>query len=83
MGMPQPFMTTINAGANVSKGHMLWNAGRVISDYLEEHVDELVKGKTVLELGAGAGLPGLVCAIKGASQVLFSYATSKDTMRTN
>jgi nicotinamide N-methyltransferase len=29
-----------------------------------------VKGKTVLELGAGGGLPSLVCAINGASQVV-------------
>ena len=37
---------------------------------MEEHADELVKGKSVLELGAGAGLPSLVCAINGASQVV-------------
>jgi nicotinamide N-methyltransferase len=42
----------------------------VISTYLEEHSNELVKGKTVLELGAGAGLPSLVCALNGASQVV-------------
>lgn len=42
-------------------GHYLWNAGRVISSYLESH-PELVRGKKVLELGAGAGLPSLVCA---------------------
>ncbi|POS82552.1 hypothetical protein EPUL_005155 [Erysiphe pulchra] len=42
-------------------GHYLWNAGRVISSYLELHPG-LVRGKKVLELGAGAGLPSLVCA---------------------
>jgi nicotinamide N-methyltransferase len=42
----------------------------VISTYLEEHADKLVKGKTVLELGAGAGLPSLVCALNGAYQVV-------------
>jgi len=57
-------------GHNPLWGHYLWNAGRTISDYLEEHSDDLVKGKTVLELGAGAGLPSLVCAINGASQVV-------------
>ncbi|KAF2278777.1 uncharacterized protein EI97DRAFT_218916 [Westerdykella ornata] len=53
-----------------SKGHHLWNAGRTISHYLEEHADDLVRGKTVLELGAGAGLPSLVCALNGAAQVV-------------
>lgn len=29
-----------------------------------------MKGKIILELGAGAGLPSLVCALTGASQVV-------------
>lgn len=48
----------------------MWNAGRTTSTYLEERAEELVKNKTVLELGAGAGLPSLVCALKGAAQVV-------------
>ena len=51
------------------QGHHLWNAGKVVSNYLEEHAEELVQGKDVLELGAGAGLPSLTCAIKGAETV--------------
>ncbi|KAJ4376181.1 Protein N-terminal and lysine N-methyltransferase efm7 [Neocucurbitaria cava] len=57
-------------GHNPLWGHFLWNAGRTISAYLEERSGELVKGKTVLELGAGAGLPSLVCALSGASQTV-------------
>ncbi len=49
---------------------MLWNAGRVVSDYLQEQAQDLARGRDVLELGAGAGLPGLVCAIGGAKKVL-------------
>ncbi|KAK3173963.1 hypothetical protein Dsin_032977 [Dipteronia sinensis] len=52
------------------KGHLLWNAAQVIAIYLEDNVDDLVKSKTVLELGAGAGLPSLVCAVLGASKVV-------------
>ncbi|PVH96985.1 hypothetical protein DM02DRAFT_616872 [Periconia macrospinosa] len=57
-------------GHNPLWGHFLWNAGRTISHYLEERADELVKGKSVLELGAGGGLPSLVCAINGAERVV-------------
>jgi nicotinamide N-methyltransferase len=56
-------------GHNPLWGHHLWNAGRVISTYLESQAS-LIKGKTVLELGAGAGLPSLVCAILGAKTVV-------------
>jgi EEF1A N-terminal glycine/lysine methyltransferase len=52
------------------KGHLLWNAGRVTAQYLEENAQDLVKDKCVLELGAGAGLPSLVCASKGAKRVV-------------
>ena len=44
----------------------MWNAARTASDYLEERAPELIHGKNVLELGAGGGLPSMVCAIKGA-----------------
>ncbi|KAK2754676.1 nicotinamide n-methyltransferase [Arachnomyces sp. PD_36] len=47
-------------------GHLLWNAGKTASDYLEERAAEVIQGKDVLELGAGGGLPSLVCAVKGA-----------------
>lgn len=40
-----------------------------MTDYLQEHATELVVGKNVLELGAGAGLPGIVCGILGATRV--------------
>lgn len=54
----------------VRKGHLLWNGGRILSEYLESHVESLVKGRNVLELGAGGGLPSLVCAIHGAKNVV-------------
>ncbi|KAJ9632393.1 Protein N-terminal and lysine N-methyltransferase efm7 [Taxawa tesnikishii (nom. ined.)] len=69
-------------GHNPLWGHHLWNAGRTIADYLEEHASTDLAGNTVLELGAGAGLPRfdsddtanfqlcLVSAIKGATSVV-------------
>ena len=63
------------------KGHLLWNAGRVISRHLEEQVELLVKDKTVLELGAGAGLPSLVCAVLGARNVVVTDYPDPDLIQ--
>ncbi|KAF2652793.1 hypothetical protein K491DRAFT_695318 [Lophiostoma macrostomum CBS 122681] len=57
-------------GHNPLWGHYLWNAGRTIALYLEKRQHELIENKTVLELGAGGGLPSLVCAVNGASKVV-------------
>ncbi|TVY45257.1 Protein N-terminal and lysine N-methyltransferase [Lachnellula occidentalis] len=56
-------------GHNPLWGHHLWQAGRIISTYLES-TPSLIACKTVLELGAGAGLPSLVCAVLGAAKVV-------------
>jgi len=68
-------------GHNPLWGHFLWNAGRTIAAYLEEHADSLVKGKTVLELGAGAGLPSLVCALSGAEQTVVTDYPDADLIQ--
>lgn len=57
-------------GFNPLWGHLLWNAGRTMSDYLEDNAATYIMGRHVLELGAGAGLPSLVSAIIGAKSVL-------------
>jgi len=54
----------------ILKGHLLWNAGQVVALYLEQHAEQLIRGKTVLELGAGGGLPSLVSAVLGAQKVV-------------
>ncbi|KAI0888139.1 uncharacterized protein GGS22DRAFT_93614 [Annulohypoxylon maeteangense] len=56
-------------GHSPLEAHHLWNGSRIISKYFETHVSE-VKDRTVLELGAGAGLPSIVCAILGAEKVV-------------
>ncbi|KAK6458954.1 putative methyltransferase-domain-containing protein [Scheffersomyces xylosifermentans] len=50
-------------------GHLLWNAGIYTADYLDAHA-EFVKGKKILELGAASGLPGIICALNEAKQVV-------------
>lgn len=64
-------LTLSLVGHNPLWGHHLWNAGRLISTYLEKN-PTLIEGKTVLELGAGAGLPSLVCRVLGAKKVVVS-----------
>ncbi|CAM9672989.1 unnamed protein product, partial [Phaeothamnion confervicola] len=61
-------------------GHRLWNASLRLAELIDEHEID-VRGRTVLELGAGAGLPGLMCALNGARHVVVSdYATPRDTV---
>ncbi|RFU29822.1 hypothetical protein B7463_g6517, partial [Scytalidium lignicola] len=67
-------------GHNPLWGHHLWNGGRLISSYIEAR-PELVRGKTVLELGAGAGLPSLVSAVLGARKVVVSDYPDADLVQ--
>lgn len=61
-------------------GHLLWNAGKVTTDYLDEHSRELVEGKRVIEFGAGAGLPSLLCHAVGAKQVVITDYPDADLL---
>lgn len=49
-----------------------------MTDYLYDHSQELVHGRTVLELGAGAGLPSIAAAIWGAKQVVVTDYPDED-----
>ncbi len=49
----------------------LWPAARGLAQYIWESVD--FRGATVLELGAGLGLPGLVAVLKGGKVTLTDY----------
>jgi EEF1A N-terminal glycine/lysine methyltransferase len=56
--------------------HFLWNAGLQLAEFIEEGDvqgrDWSVEGDTVLELGAGTGLAGLVAGLKGAREVVIT-----------
>ncbi|KAI6015328.1 putative methyltransferase-domain-containing protein [Pisolithus orientalis] len=58
-------------GSHPLWGHYLWNASVAVAEYLESHRD-LVRGRFVLELGAGGGLPGIVSAQIGAKKVVLT-----------
>lgn len=49
----------------------LWPAARGLAQYIWEKID--FRGETVLELGAGLGLPGLVAALKGGRITFSDY----------
>jgi nicotinamide N-methyltransferase len=82
---PKPSMTSFQRSENAKIGpqelvvhlppkhslwaHRLWNAGKSMTNYLDSH-PELYLGKNVLELGAAASLPSIVCAINGAKHVI-------------
>ncbi|KAI4285510.1 MAG: hypothetical protein L6R38_000607 [Xanthoria sp. 2 TBL-2021] len=65
-------------GYNPLWGHHLWNGAQVVTDYLYDHARDLVHGRTVLELGAGAGLPSIAAAIWGAKQVVVTDYPDED-----
>ena len=62
------------------QGHFLWNAARVLSEYLQRHADVLSRDKDVLELGAGAGLPSFVMATLGAKNVVITDYPDQDLL---
>ncbi len=46
-------------------GFLLWESSVGLAQYFAEHSEE-IRGKHILELGAGAGLPGIVAQAQGA-----------------
>lgn len=63
--------------AEEGTGLVTWDASVVLAAYLEKHAEHLIRGKRVLELGAGTGLAGISAGLLGADLVLLtdlSYA---------
>ena len=60
---------TVQADGTCSR---LWPTSLVLTRYLCAH-PELVAGKRVVELGAGAGCVGLACAALGAEHVVITW----------
>ncbi|KAK4044250.1 protein N-terminal and lysine N-methyltransferase EFM7 [Parachaetomium inaequale] len=68
-------------GHSPTEAHHLWNGSRVMASHFEAH-PSLVAGRTVLELGAGAGLPSIVAATLGARQVVVTDFPDADLIET-
>jgi predicted nicotinamide N-methyase len=59
-----------------STGMSIWRGSEVLAKYLKQN-PEVVKDKTVLELGAGVGLVGLTAHHLGASRMLWTDGDEK------
>ncbi|KAL8305020.1 hypothetical protein RB597_004033 [Gaeumannomyces tritici] len=72
-------LTLYLVGHSVMDAHHLWNGGRVLADHLEAD-PSLVRGRSVLEVGAGAGIPSLVAAHLGARGVVATDYPDPDVL---
>ena len=68
-------------GHSSLEAHHLWNGSRVVAQHFEAH-PALVRGRTVLELGAGAGLPSIAAAVLGAARVVVTDYPDPDLVET-
>lgn len=68
-------------GYSPTEAHTVWNGSRIVSDYFEAEPDR-VKGKTVLEIGAAAGLPSLTAGVLGARCVVMTDYPDVDIVQT-
>ncbi|KIM83873.1 hypothetical protein PILCRDRAFT_818882 [Piloderma croceum F 1598] len=64
-----PISISLAVDASPGCGGIAWPAGQVLAEYIAGLGPEFVKGKTVLELGSGTGLVGLIGAALGAGAV--------------
>ncbi|KAF8937245.1 hypothetical protein BGZ47_009124 [Haplosporangium gracile] len=64
-GVLQLHLANVAGGVVKLMSHYVWNAALVMAEYIEAG-DVDVRGKRVIEFGAGAALPGLLCVKRGA-----------------
>ncbi|CAH2352281.1 protein N-terminal and lysine N-methyltransferase Efm7p [[Candida] railenensis] len=57
-------------GSSPLWGHLLWNAGIFTADFLDKNAKSLLRGKKVLELGAAAALPSVICAVNEVKEIV-------------
>ena len=58
-------------------GAVVWDAGDVMGKFITKF-DWLVKGKTVIDLGSGTGIAGIIAGVAGAREV---YLTDHESLR--
>ncbi|RHZ00206.1 hypothetical protein DYB35_000622 [Aphanomyces astaci] len=84
-GLCHDFQVVLRQDRKKGIAHQLWPAATFLSHYLEQHVETLLPpGTSVLELGAGIGLCGLVCyKLHATSVVLTDLPVAMSLLDTN
>ncbi|KAG0266991.1 hypothetical protein BGZ95_002949 [Linnemannia exigua] len=67
-GVLQLHLANVAGGVVKLMSHYVWNAALVMAEYIEAGDVVDVRGKRVIEFGAGAALPGLLCIKRGGAQ---------------
>ncbi|RVD81657.1 uncharacterized protein DFL_009510 [Arthrobotrys flagrans] len=78
---PNSSITVRLIGKSPLWGHLLWNASRITCNYIESTAKSLVEGRSIVEFGAGAGLPSLVCAALGGKTVVITDYPDPDLIQ--
>ncbi|KAF9945466.1 hypothetical protein BGZ70_003790 [Mortierella alpina] len=65
-GLLQLHLANVGGGVVKLMSHYVWNAALIMAEYIEQGELINVQGKRVIEFGAGAALPGLLCVKRGA-----------------
>ncbi|GMF20791.1 unnamed protein product [Phytophthora lilii] len=64
-------------------GLFVWPSALLLSQFVAYQAASLCRGKTVLELGCGTGLPSILTALSGASKVYLTDRADADDIKRN
>ncbi|KAF8558957.1 hypothetical protein OG21DRAFT_1372545, partial [Imleria badia] len=82
-GCPTAIHVVLKVDASPGCGGLAWPAGEVLANYLARRGERYCTGKTILELGSGTGLVGLVAGKLGADVLITDQAPLLDIMHAN
>lgn len=67
--LPKPLHLSLSVDASPGCGGIAWPAGQILATYLIHKGPGYLRNKTVLELGSGTGLVGLIAGLLGDCRV--------------